>query len=177
MINRHHSDMYLSSVATFSKCEQYRFMLRREWNQNQPQIGFLMLNPSTADEKVNDPTIERCQRRAINMGYGSLCIVNLFPLRSTDPKGLTERDPYGDRTEADGYILMAAEFSDVLICAWGNHKAARERAKEVTELLYRHGFARKMHCLGTNHDGSPKHPLYVPYSAPLVRWPALAEAA
>jgi hypothetical protein len=177
MINRQHSDLNQVSIATFSDCKKYRYMLKREWEITKPAMCFIMLNPSTADEKVNDQTIERCQRRAINMGYGSLCIVNLFPLRSTNPNGLIERDPYGDRAEADGYILMAAEFSDVLICAWGNHKAAMERAKEVTELLYRHGFARKMHCLGTNHDGSPKHPLYVPYSAQIKQWPALEVAA
>lgn len=171
MITREHSDLHQKSIVVFSNCENYRFLLRRVWNKSLPQIGFLMLNPSTADERINDPTIERCQRRAIVMGFGSLCIVNLFPIRSTDPNVLNDCDPYGDIHDANSYITGAAVVSDLLICAWGNHKAAKQRAKDVTELLFRAGFAKKMHCLGTNNDGSPKHPLYVPYSAPIKPWP------
>lgn len=82
MIRREHEDTAgLRSGAIFSDCERYRYRLWREWEPALPTLAFLLLNPSTADERVNDPTIERCQRRAVTWGYGRLEIVNLFPLR------------------------------------------------------------------------------------------------
>ena len=69
MITKQHQSLFQQSLAHFSDCEQYRYWLRRDWDASLPAIAFLMLNPSTADEVVNDPTIERCQRRAIAMGY------------------------------------------------------------------------------------------------------------
>ncbi|WP_244222910.1 DUF1643 domain-containing protein [Cupriavidus lacunae] len=50
--------------AILSDCEQYRYRLWREWGRSSPGLGFIMLNPSTADHQVNDPTITRCLQRA-----------------------------------------------------------------------------------------------------------------
>ena len=74
--------------AILSDCEQYRYRLWREWDRRQPALGFIMLNPSTANHQVSDPTITRRLQRALAGRYGRLEVVNLFPLRSTDPDGL-----------------------------------------------------------------------------------------
>jgi len=115
-----------------SDCDQYRYRLWREWDANRPCMGFLMLNPSTADHQVNDPTITRCLQRALAGRYGRLEVVNLFPLRSTDPDGLLAHPaPLGDERKADGSIMDALDRCSLVISAWGVHKAAPARAAEV----------------------------------------------
>ncbi len=124
-----------------------------------------MLNPSTADEVVNDPTIERCQRRAIAMGYGSMIIVNLFPFRLTDSTLLHTADNLlGDSVEADDCILRAVALANVTVCGWGKHALAAPRAKHVLALLKAAGLQHKVMCLQLNKDGSPQHPLYIGYA-------------
>ncbi len=167
MITRQHQTLIQQSVAHFSDCEQYRYWLRRDWDANLPAIGFLMLNPSTADEVANDPTIERCQRRAIAMGYGSMIIVNLFPFRLTDSTLLhTVGDLLGDSKEADDCIVRAVQASDMTVCGWGKHALAAPRARHVLSLLKTAGLQHKVKCLQLNKDGSPQHPLYIAYAQP-----------
>ncbi|KJK22082.1 hypothetical protein UB46_23480 [Burkholderiaceae bacterium 16] len=145
-----------------SDCEQYRYRLWREWDPSRPALGFIMLNPSTADHHVNDPTITRCLQRALAGRYGRLEVVNLFPLRSTDPNGLLAHPaPLGDERKADGAIMNALDRCSLMICAWGAHKAAPARAAEVLRIVRMCGRGALLHYLGLNQDGSPKHPLYV----------------
>lgn len=146
-----------------SDCEQYRYRLWREWDKSRPALGFIMLNPSTADHQVNDPTITRCLQRALAGKYGRLEVVNLYPLRSTDPDGLlTHPAPLGDRADRnDGAIMDALDRCSLVICAWGAHKAAPARAAEVLRIVRMCGRGPLLHHLGLNKDGSPKHPLYV----------------
>lgn len=100
--------------AWFSDDLQYRFLLWRRWNPDAlttSWCNFIMLNPSTADELTNDPTVERCQKRAMQWGYGGLYVTNLFGLRATDPKELTQRaEPIG-RPDNDTMILETAKLS------------------------------------------------------------------
>lgn len=77
------------SGASFSECRKYRYLLWRVWDESKPAAVFLMLNPSTADDVDNDPTVERCQRRVHALGYGSLKVVNIFAYRSTIPQPCT----------------------------------------------------------------------------------------
>jgi len=121
---------------------------------------FLMLNPSTADEMKNDATVERCQRRAIKMGYGGLHVGNIFAWRSTDPTVLPKlTDPIGpDNDEA---ILLAAKKAGIVICGWGKHGKLLDRGEHVLKMLLQHGI--KPHALMINDDGSPQHPLYIGY--------------
>lgn len=123
-----------------------------------------MLNPSTADEMVNDPTIARCQTRAFEYGYGEMKIVNLFPIRMTDSGLLhTVSDLYGDLNEANLAIVEAVASSDITVCGWGSHHLAIERAKDVFKLIGQAGHSAKLQALTINMDGNPKHPLYIAY--------------
>ena len=168
-------------TARFDDTDAYRYELRREWGGKWPlkgegtvvrpdaSVAFLMLNPSTATAELLDPTIRRCIRFAVTWGFGALEVINIFALRSTDPKQLYKADdpigPDNDRT-----ILDVARRSELIIAAWGTHGALRDRGREVAQLLERHELA--LHCLGTTKDGHPRHPLYLPAAAQPVPFPA-----
>lgn len=163
MIIKHYDTLLQQSVAHYSDCEKFRYLLRRDWDISKPAICFLMLNPSTATEIDNDPTIERCQRRAMTMNYGSMLIVNLFPFRMTDSRLLhTAADLIGDIDLANQSIIDAVKESEITVCGWGSHVFALARAKSVISILGEEHLSRIM-CLDINQDGNPKHPLYVAY--------------
>jgi hypothetical protein len=165
MIIKQHNTLIQQSEAHFSDCEKYRYWLRRDWDVDKPAISFLMLNPSTANEIDNDPTIERCQRRAISMGYGSMIIVNLFPFRMTDSSLLNTVDNLlGDNTEADDCILRAVQLSEMTVCGWGKHPLAAPRGNDVAAMLTKENLQHKVMCLQLNADNSPQHPLYIAYA-------------
>ena len=125
-----------------------------------------MLNPSTATELRNDPTIERCERRARAMGHGGVSICNLFAFRATLPRDLkAAADPVGPMN--DEVLAECAGNAERIICAWGVHGAHLGRGAEVARLLEtRHG----LYHLGLTRDGHPRHPLYLPYSAAPEAW-------
>jgi hypothetical protein len=163
----------LNRKCVFSDDRRYRYLLTIE-NEDVDGgiVNFLMLNPSTADEIVNDPTVERCQRRAFEHGlngriFRSVIVTNLFGYRSTDPHELKKvDDPVGP--ENDGAILQAAQASDLVICAWGEHGARWKRAGKVVEMLRGSGF--DLHALKLNTSGHPAHPLYIPYDVQPFVW-------
>ena len=153
------NELFIESNAVLSPDRLYRYLLVRKWS-SQPYLTYIMLNPSTADENVNDPTIERCIRRAIKLGYGGIEVVNLFAFRATDPKELrTIIDPIGD--ENDKYILDSARNAGIVVIAWGNHGSLRMRWRAVTRMLWVAGIP--MYHLGMSKQNHPKHPLYVRY--------------
>jgi hypothetical protein len=142
-----------SSGAVFSEDRKYRYYLWRAWDEKKPSIVFIGLNPSTANESKNDPTIRRVLTFAKNWGYGKVYMMNLFALVSPFPKDLLEcPDPIA---ENDSYLKTICKGKDILF-AWGAFKAAKDRAVQVVEWF------PSATCLGINSDGSPKHPLYVP---------------
>jgi hypothetical protein len=158
----------MAGGAQFSDCGAYRYRLWRRWDKSRSTIAFIMLNPSTADERINDPTIARCLARARASGFGRLEVVNLYPLRATDPNELLEHhDPLGPLVPADAAIVDALDRASMAICAWGAHPAAVSRAAAVLSMLAAAAGSPKLHHLGLNRDGSPKHPLYVAASV----WP------
>lgn len=160
-------DLFTVSGAVFSPCARYRYLLWRSWDAGKSQVLFVMLNPSTADAERNDPTVERCQRRAHAMGFGGVLVANLFALRSTDPAALyAVHDPIGpDNNRA---IRDAARGAALVVCAWGDHGALGGRGAAVRALLERHGHA--LYVLGLNRGGAPKHPLYVSYARGPQPW-------
>lgn len=157
-----------ASTAVFSDCMRYRYLLSRRWSFLKPAILFCLLNPSTADEMKNDPTIERCMRRAIAMEFGSVAIANVFAWRSTSPKALyTEADPVGPANLRS--IVRAAQDAAMVVCGWGQHGLLHSMGAEVRQHLYA-ACPGKVYALVVNKDGTPKHPLYVSYAIRPSLW-------
>lgn len=129
---------------------------------------FVMLNPSTATEVQNDPTVERCERRARALGFGAFQVTNIFAWRDTDPRNMrAASDPIGPANNAA--ILDGASWADQIIAAWGTHGAHLNRGPEVEEILRAAG--HQLYHLGLSKDGHPKHPLYIAYSQRPGEWP------
>lgn len=164
---RHHRKGDAESTAVYSACLRYRTALTRIWDPALPRIAFVLLNPSTATEVQNDPTLERCERRARALGHGSFRVCNIFALRSTDPRALyREADPVGPGNDAA--IVAAALWADLALCGWGTHGALRDRGGQVAALLAATG--RPLWHLGRTKAGAPRHPLYVAYSQQPLPW-------
>ena len=172
MIERRHRKGDAESVAVYSACERYRYRLERVWAPGAKTVLFVMLNPSTATEVQNDPTVERCERRARALGFGGFAVVNIFAYRATDPKVMrAAADPVGPGNDAA--ILALAGAADRVVCGWGTHGAHLGRGAAVEALLRGQGAA--LFHLGLTQAGAPKHPLYISYAAqpePWVRPPA-----
>lgn len=151
--------------AVISECGRYRYLLRRAWDHEKPRALFIMLNPSTADAEIDDPTIRSCVRLSKGFGYGSFEVVNLFGLRATDPAELAKADdPIGPRNAIVGDA--AINRCDIAICAWGAHPMAESRAH--TFVTWVRGWKPAAYCLGTTKHGAPKHPLYIKSGTPLT---------
>lgn len=147
----------IASGASFDRSRRYRYSLYRHFDCRADLLTIIMLNPSKADAEYNDPTITRCIRFAQSNGFQQLEVVNLFAFRATMPSDLKQtRSPVGK--ENDQYIKNAVEKATVTLIAWGNHGQFKERDKAVLKMLE----GTTLHCFGTNKQGSPKHPLYVP---------------
>ncbi|NJR62516.1 MAG: DUF1643 domain-containing protein [Cyanobacteria bacterium CRU_2_1] len=143
--------------AIFDPTGIYRYALWRSWNPLLPRIVFIMLNPSTADSHINDPTIRRCIQFAQTWGYGTLEVVNLFGLKTTDPQELLKKDdPVG--VECDRHLGVAIDRAEQILVAWGNWGCLHQRDRVVMEQL---PSKKKVYCLGINRSGQPRHPLYV----------------
>ena len=167
MITRSHIKDDAPSVAVYSDCERYRYALTRVWEPQGRRLSFVMLNPSTATEVQNDPTVERCERRARALGFGGFRVTNIFAWRDTDPQAMRRAaDPIGPAN--DNSLLAAADWADQIIAAWGTHGAHLGRGAQVAELLRRTG--RPLLTLGLTKDGHPRHPLYVSYDQHPRRW-------
>jgi len=152
----------MKSGATFSADRKYRYTLFREWHSKRPRLLFALLNPSTADENRNDPTITRCIARAINSGYGSVEIVNIFAWRSTKPRNLYPLINPGSDAANDRAIVQACGRAELVICGWGTHGLLHDRGAAVLELI--RSAHRIPHALKMNEDGTPQHPLYLAYT-------------
>lgn len=144
--------------ALISPCGIYRYWLSRVWDESRPCGAWIMLNPSTADATVDDPTIRRIVGFSQSWGWGGAKVFNLFALRSPKPSALTEHsDPIGP--ENDRHLAGIACDLPV-IAAWGQWGDHLDRARRVCAMFDETGV--KLQCLAVNNGGSPKHPLYVP---------------
>jgi len=167
MITRTHTKGDAPSTAIYSDCERYRYSLTRIWQPGGRRVLFVMLNPSTATEIQNDPTVERCERRARALGFGGFQVTNIFAWRDTDPRKMrAAADPVGPGNNAA--INEGATWADQVIAAWGAHGAHRDRGAEVEALLRQ--VNREVHHLGLTKAGHPKHPLYIAYARQPEPW-------
>lgn len=155
------------STATYSDCERYRYQLTRVWDPAGRKALFIMLNPSTATEVQNDPTVERCERRARTLGFGAFRVTNIFAWRDTDPRNMRAAlDPVGPANDAT--IQESCPWADQIICGWGTHGAHLDRGSQVELMLRNTGLP--IHHLGLTKDGHPKHPLYIAYAQQPQLW-------
>lgn len=155
---------------------EYRYTLTRTdhtlpWLQvHSPRLLWIMLNPSTADETQDDPTIRRVRAFTQRLGFTGFTVVNLYAMRATDPRDLwTATDPVGPDNDAtiNDEAFTAYTDGSPIIAAWGAN-AKPERIAEVLALPF---VARgDVRCLGVTASGAPRHPLYLPKSAECVPW-------
>lgn len=156
----------LLAPANLSPQRRYRYTLARRTDvldvlSDERICLFIGLNPSTADETVSDPTCTRELNYTADWGYGWYLKLNLFAFRSTDPKAmkaLQGREAIGP--DNDAWLYEASEAATIIICAWGTHGRHLGREAEVLKAL-RQTAGDKLHTLGRNRDGTPKHPLYL----------------
>lgn len=167
MIEREHQKGDAASTAIYSDCENYRYALTRTWGETGKHALFIMLNPSKATEIQNDPTVERCERRARSLGFAAFTVTNIFAYRATDPKVMrAQTDPTGP--DNDATILSAAKTADTIICAWGTHGEHLDRGPEMETML--RAQPKSLYHLGLSKAGHPKHPLYIGYSTQPELW-------
>ena len=158
--------------AIISDCGTYRYMLERKADDAFATRGpalFIMLNPSTADASLDDPTIRRCKSFAKAWDCNGLVVANLYGLRATNPADLWKHpDPVGP--ENDTWLRVLAAEHETVVCAWGAN-AKPERVAAVRKIFS--GSLHRLMCLGTTKDGAPRHPLYIANGTPLVQWSGL----
>lgn len=152
------------SGGIFSPCRKYRYQLWRRWGHGEGCV-FIGLNPSTADEKVNDPTIRRCINYAKRWNFDAMVMLNLFAFRATDPADMQcEIDPVGP--DNDLWIRAATDGAFV-VCCWGAHGSHLSRSTQVLELIPK---TQSVFCLGLTKSGEPKHPLYLRSDLNPIEW-------
>lgn len=152
----------------------WRYTLRRIWKPGEPALLWIMLNPSTADGTVDDPTIRRCMGFARAWGFGEMTVVNLFAKRATDPRELRIHPQMFDQSthlavvgpDNDEHIQRETDAAEMVVAAWGAHGSLHNRDEEVCELLR----GEPLWTLGLTKLGQPRHPLYVPARTGPQRW-------
>ena len=150
--------------ATFDQDRRHRYVLWRIWDRDLPMVMVIGLNPSTANEDTDDPTVRRCRGFARDWGYGGLWMCNLFSFCTANPKELFgNTDPLA--RENSLVLKVVRRKVNVAVVAWGNQGAKvmqwRQWPERVVEML------APVHCLGVTGEGQPKHPLYLPKTAEL----------
>lgn len=157
----------ISRTAVISDDGLYRYKLTRTWDAATEHRLFVMLNPSTADADIDDPTIRRCMGFARRDGFGGIVVLNLYAFRATDPKQLKSAiDPVGPENDETlrRELVFAWRNGHKPIAAWGAN-AELERVEDVRDLSFVDWYA-----LGLTKSGQPRHPLYLPGDAPLIEW-------
>lgn len=154
--------------ALFSNDRVYRYKLRIQWDESLPLVQFIGLNPSTADEVRDDNTVRKCKRFARNWGMGGIIMSNIFAFRSTDPIPMKRHQcPIGETKLRTDYNLLADSHAcELSVAAWGNHGIHLGRGAQVASLYAEH--KRPLKCFRITKVGQPEHPLYMPYTQPLI---------
>lgn len=148
--------------AVLSSCRAYRYVLQRG---ESPACAVVCLNPSTADAETDDATSRKLRRFASDWGYPGYDLFNVGAGRATDPRDwLAMADPVGP--DNDFYLGLAA-LRPLVVVGWGKNAPAALVDRAV-HALTQHG--AELWCLAVNNDGSPRHPLYVPFDTRLSRW-------
>jgi hypothetical protein len=153
--------------AVFNDDKTRRLRLWRAWDNRKPFLIVIGTNPSIADAETNDPTVERCQRRAMKLGYGAIVLNNMMDVIETDSKKLDHMSAE-QRCSNDNYEQLKAAIFEAsvgnadILCAWGKPGQKYGAVAWFATQAAKSGVT--LFCLKKNADGSPVHPLYQPYS-------------
>lgn len=162
-------ELHVAKEAVLSPCGLYRYRLGRSWGPAHARVAWVMLNPSTADASVDDPTIRRCESFARTWHYSGMIVVNLYALRATDPKQLRGHpDPVGPDNSAHLQAVLDDPTIFHVVAAWGT-SASPPQELNFRRLVRNAG--RRLYSLGTTKHGHPRHPLYVKGTTVLSPWP------
>lgn len=153
------------SGAVFDQHRAYRFVLWRFWNDN-PRVLFIGLNPSTANELQNDPTIKRCIGFAQKWDYGGMFFCNLYSYVSTNPRLLLWEEAL-HRANIPA-ITMATNLVSLTVAAWGDGINLVENGKSIAEHIAK--LIAPSMCFGLTQKGNPKHPLYLSGETKLMEY-------
>jgi hypothetical protein len=150
----------MRKAAIFDDSRTWRYGLGRYWDHGEGALMVIGLNPSTADETIEDPTVRRCIDFAEMWGFERLTMTSIFAYRATDPRDMMRAnhdgvDVIGPRN--DEMLVLSAKNSDLVLAAWGNHGMFLGRDQQVRKLL----IDVPLFCLGTTKIGQPLHPLYL----------------
>ena len=167
LVEAHFVENGIRSTAIYSPCKSYRYLLTRTHVKAKKSLLFILLNPSTATEFKNDPTIARCQKRSEILDYKAFAICNLFAFRTKSPKIMKNCfDPIGPENNR---IIKENVFSaDKIICAWGNHGTHLNQAEAVVKIIKTK--TTSIFHVGLTKKNQPTHPLYVEYSREPIKW-------
>jgi len=152
------------SGAVFTDERTHRLYLWRRWDKEKPSVMFIGLNPSTAGERLDDPTVRRCIGFAARWGYGGIFMCNVFTLVSTDPKKLNVETPIAMGASLAMRVIRGR--CSKAVAGWGNLITQVRQGEERVERIKRE--LSPLHCLGLTKLGHPKHLLYLPYSVELT---------
>jgi hypothetical protein len=156
------SDLFMRRTAEISACGRYRHWLERQWDRALPVLVVCMLNPSTADDQIEDPTLRELIRFAKLWGYGGLIIVNLYAWRSSSPalmRAAADRsDNLNHRRGREAMISAMTMGRGQLLVAWGNDGDFEGEASRFAEFAADQ-VGCELICLGTTQSGAPKHPM------------------
>lgn len=153
--------------CVLSADEKYRYVLWRIWDDTKPKWMFALLNPSTATEAENDPTITRQIERAKRAGAGGIIVVNAGAIRETDSdKAVRDADPIGPHNHF--WVKGMLTQVETVVVGWGPKAARFKGGEKLMQLFEEEGVT--VHALKINKDGSPAHPLYIGYDAPLIEY-------
>lgn len=146
--------------AVLSDDRRHRYWLTRIWSRVLPVLVVCMFNPSTANERDDDPTISRLCDFARRWGYGGVLVINLHSLRSSDPAIIQamETGTRGDAQDAawrHAIELASAQLTPILV-AWGN-LASEADARPFLDACRDVGL--ELVCLGRTKSGAPTHPM------------------
>ena len=146
--------------ALFSNDKKHRYFLERVWNDSLETILFVLLNPSIADSKKDDPTIKKLISFSKKWGYGGFCVCNLYSYRTPSPKELYNNSNNKSKKNKE-YLKNNILKSNRVIYGWG---ATEFEPKWILDLV------KEPLCFGKNKNGTPKHPLYMNYKTKLIKY-------
>jgi hypothetical protein len=164
-IVEHDREQGYDDTYVYSADHRYRWQFERRWSEGRT-ITWVGLNPGIgATDNAQRPTLRRMVTVSRASGYGGLIVVNLFGLRTRDPKDLrTARDPIGEANDDAIAFATSASVSDMTVACWGHYGGLHDRAQYVMDKV----IEGDVYCLGITKGGEPRHPLYVPSDVKLM---------